>query len=132
MAVGYGGSTSRADTSAPTRGRAAVGHSETPSFAAEFPARRPSESADAGERPRIDGHRARFAAALMCRVLRVARAGYYDWRARQAAGMPTARTAADAPLAGQIRAVHGPTAARAGTPSSGRRGRASGASGARA
>jgi len=54
----------------------------------------------------IAEHRDRFDVALMCRLLRVSRGGYYGWRARQAAGRSTRRAAADAALTDEIREVH--------------------------
>jgi putative transposase len=47
-------------------------------------------------------HEGAYAVALMCRVLQVARAGYYAWRRRPT----TARTEADAALTAAIQAVH--------------------------
>lgn len=47
-------------------------------------------------------HETRFAVAALCRVLRVSRSGYYEWRDRG----PSARRLADAQLLSQIRAVH--------------------------
>jgi hypothetical protein len=50
----------------------------------------------------IRRHEGAYAVALMCRVLRVSRAGYYAWRRRAT----PARVVADAALTTAIAAVH--------------------------
>lgn len=50
----------------------------------------------------IERHRAEHAVVTMCRVLAVAKAGYYAWRGRE----PSARARADARLAVEIKAAH--------------------------
>ena len=56
----------------------------------------------------IAAEEAHHAIASLCRVLGVARAGYYDWRARQPerGGAPSARARADGALLPHIRDIH--------------------------
>jgi transposase InsO family protein len=49
----------------------------------------------------IEAHREEFAVKLMCRVLKVSRSGYYDWRKRK----PSARDRANAKLLEAIRRI---------------------------
>jgi putative transposase len=60
----------------------------------------------------IHRHTGTYAVALMCRVLRVSRAGYYAWRRRP----PSARARANLQLLTAIRAVHQQSRARYGSP----------------
>lgn len=60
----------------------------------------------------IQRHTGVYTVALMCRVLRVARTGYYAWRRRA----PSARTCANRQLLTAIRAVHQQSRARYGSP----------------
>jgi transposase InsO family protein len=60
----------------------------------------------------IDAERATYPVAVLCRVLRVSRAGYYAWAGRGA----SARARADEDLAVQIAAVHARSRATYGTP----------------
>lgn len=50
----------------------------------------------------VQRHRARFGVSSLCRVLKISRSGYYDWRVRG----PSARRCDDEQLLAQIRAVH--------------------------
>jgi hypothetical protein len=67
----------------------------------------------------IDAEKPHHQLSRLCRVLGVARAGYYAW----AAGPPSQRILDDAYLAEQVCAIHarsrGPMARRASTPSCG-------------
>jgi putative transposase len=56
----------------------------------------------------IAAEEAHHAVATLCRVLRVSRAGYYAWRARQPAwgGAPSARARADGALLRHIHQIH--------------------------
>jgi putative transposase len=56
--------------------------------------------------------RATYPVAVLCRVLRVSRAGYYAWAGRGA----SARAQADADLAAQIAAAHARSRATYGAP----------------
>lgn len=60
----------------------------------------------------IHQHRGAFPLGLMCRVLDVARSGYYAWCRRP----PSARARATLPLLGQIRAVHAASHGTYGSP----------------
>jgi putative transposase len=60
----------------------------------------------------IAQHRDSYPLTLMCRVLRVSRAGFYAWGRRR----PSARAAADARLRVQIRAIHRASHQRYGRP----------------
>jgi putative transposase len=60
----------------------------------------------------IHRHAGAYAVALMCRVLRVSRPGYYAWRCRP----PSARACANLQLLTAIRAVHQQSRARYGSP----------------
>lgn len=53
-----------------------------------------------------------FPVAVMCEVLGVSRSGYYDWAGRA----ESARAAEDRSLAGEIRAAHGASRGRYGSP----------------
>ncbi len=50
----------------------------------------------------IEQHRKQFHLSAMCRVLRVSRSGFYEWRGRE----PSARTMANRQLLAEIRHVH--------------------------
>lgn len=60
----------------------------------------------------IHQHRGAFPLGLMCRVLAVARSGYYAWWHRA----PSARARATAPLVAQIRAAHAASHGTYGSP----------------
>jgi transposase InsO family protein len=60
----------------------------------------------------IHAERATYPVAVLCRVLRVSRAGYYAWAGRGA----SARARADEDLVAQIAAVHARSRATYGTP----------------
>jgi transposase InsO family protein len=60
----------------------------------------------------IDAYRDRWRITTMCRVLRVSKAGYYEWARRG----PSARAYADAVLIEQVRAVHAASRQRYGSP----------------
>ncbi len=60
----------------------------------------------------IRQHEGAFTIVLMCRVLEVARTGYYAWRRRA----PSARTQRDRELRVRIRAIHAQTRGRYGRP----------------
>jgi len=60
----------------------------------------------------IHQHRGAFPLGLMCRVLAVARSGYYAWCRRP----PSARARATPPLVAQIRAVHAASHGTYGSP----------------
>lgn len=60
----------------------------------------------------IGAHVGQFPVALMCRVLRVSRAGYYAWHRRP----PSVRARVDTQLRLAIRAVHGASRGRYGSP----------------
>jgi len=60
----------------------------------------------------IDAEKATYPIALLCRVLRVARAGYYAWRRRG----PSARAQADATLTVQLVQLHTASRATYGAP----------------
>ena len=60
----------------------------------------------------IQHHTGAYTVALMCRVLRVSRAGYYAWRRRP----PSARSRANLQLLVAIRAVHQQSRSRYGSP----------------
>jgi putative transposase len=60
----------------------------------------------------IHQHRGAFPLGLMCRVLAVARSGYYAWCRRP----PSARARATLPLLAQIRAVHAASHGTYGSP----------------
>lgn len=60
----------------------------------------------------IQRHEGAFPITLMCRVLEVARAGYYAWRRRR----PSARVQTDTQLRVAIRAVHAASRGRYGRP----------------
>lgn len=60
----------------------------------------------------IQRHEGTFALTLMCRVLTVSRAGYYAWRQRP----PSARARQDTQLRVAIRAIHGASQQRYGSP----------------
>jgi transposase InsO family protein len=60
----------------------------------------------------IDGHRAAFGVAAMCRVLGVTRAGYYAWRARPAGPRARRREA----VVGRIRACFADSRGTYGSP----------------
>jgi len=60
----------------------------------------------------IHQHRGAFPLGLMCRVLAVARSGYYAWCQRA----PSARARATLPLVGAIRAVHAASHGTYGSP----------------
>jgi transposase InsO family protein len=67
----------------------------------------------------IDEHRGSYDVAAMCRVLRVSRSGYYDWRkqrTQRAAGGPRPRAARDEQLRVAIRAAHRKSRRRYGAP----------------
>jgi putative transposase len=49
----------------------------------------------------IEAHRDEFAVKIMCRVLKVSRSGYYDWRKRK----PSARDLANAKLLRAIKRI---------------------------
>lgn len=50
----------------------------------------------------IDAEKASYPVSLLCRVLRVSRSGYYDWKDRP----PSKRTTKDAELTQRIREIH--------------------------
>lgn len=60
----------------------------------------------------IRNHETRHSVVLMCRVLAVSRAGYYEWRNRK----PSARELANAELATDVRRVYDEHKGRAGSP----------------
>ena len=60
----------------------------------------------------VESHRERWPVRLMCRVLRVSPAGYYDWRGRPRSD----RAARIDALVISIRAIHGEVKARYGSP----------------
>ena len=60
----------------------------------------------------VEAHRGRWPVRLMCRVLAVSPAGYYDWRGRPASVKQERREA----LVVAIKAVHGEVKARYGSP----------------
>jgi putative transposase len=60
----------------------------------------------------IDAEKAHHAVSRLCRVLGVARAGYYAWATRPA----SARTLADQALTEQIRDIHARSRATSGAP----------------
>jgi putative transposase len=60
----------------------------------------------------IAAQRDSYPVALMCRVLHVARTGFYAWLARA----PSARAQADARLRLEIRAIHAANRQRYGRP----------------
>jgi putative transposase len=60
----------------------------------------------------IRGHAGKFAVQRMCRLLRVSRSGYYDWRDRPA----SARCLRRQMLAGEIRAAHRQSRGTYGSP----------------
>jgi putative transposase len=60
----------------------------------------------------IDAEKAHHAVSRLCRVLGVARAGYYAWASRP----PSARTMADRSLTGQIRQIHARSRGTYGAP----------------
>lgn len=60
----------------------------------------------------IDAEQANHPIALMCRVLKVARSGYYAWRGREA----SARSIDDATLARTIRPIHATSRGTYGAP----------------
>ncbi len=60
----------------------------------------------------IRRHEGAYAVALMCRVLRVSRGGYYAWRRRP----PSQRAVANGQLATTLRAVHGRSRGTYGSP----------------
>jgi putative transposase len=60
----------------------------------------------------IRRHEGAYTVALMCRVLRVSRAGYYAWRRR----VPAARVVADAALTTAIEVVHTTSRCTYGSP----------------
>jgi putative transposase len=64
----------------------------------------------------IDEHRDRFDVALMCRVLRVSRAGYYAWRTRQQVGRLTVRAARDERMRLAIRTAYAKSRQTYGAP----------------
>jgi putative transposase len=63
----------------------------------------------------IEDHRKELPVTAMCRVLRVGRSGYYDWRAREGAG-PSGRQERRQRLTEEIRAVHGRSRGLYGSP----------------
>lgn len=66
----------------------------------------------------IVAEEANHAVALMCRVLQVARSGYYTWRARQPdwGGAPSARARADGELTRHIHEIHTKSRGTYGSP----------------
>ena len=64
----------------------------------------------------IDEHRGSYDVAAMCRVLRVSRSGYYDWRRDRQAGVVRAHAARDEQLRVAIRAAHRKSRRRYGAP----------------
>jgi transposase InsO family protein len=60
----------------------------------------------------VEAHRGRWPVRLMCRVLRVSPAGYYDWRGRPQSAKARRREA----LIASIKAIHGEVKARYGSP----------------
>ena len=60
----------------------------------------------------IERHRGEFPVALMCRVLRVTRSGYYAWRERE----PSQRARDDQRLRIEVRAIHRKAQGRYGSP----------------
>ena len=60
----------------------------------------------------IDVERVRYPIGLMCRVLEVARSGYYAWRSRK----PSERAKANERLLVEIRAIHGKSRGNYGSP----------------
>ena len=66
----------------------------------------------------IVAEEANHAVAIMCRVLRVARSGYYAWRGRQPeqGGVPSARARADGELTQRIHQIHTKSRGTYGSP----------------
>jgi putative transposase len=66
----------------------------------------------------IVAEEAHHAVAVLCRVLRVARSGYYAWRGRRPAwgGTPSARARADGELTRRIRQIHTKSRGTYGSP----------------
>jgi len=60
----------------------------------------------------VERHRSEFPVVLMCRVLGVARSGYYAWRKRE----PSARARSNERLRLEVRAIHRATRERYGSP----------------
>jgi putative transposase len=60
----------------------------------------------------IAAEEARYPVSLLCRVLRVARSGFYAWRSRP----PSGRSVADAALTSTVRAVHAGSRGTYGAP----------------
>jgi len=60
----------------------------------------------------IEGHREEFAVLLMCRVLEVTRSGFYTWRRSE----PSARARMEVRLRVEVRAIHGMSRGRYGSP----------------
>ena len=60
----------------------------------------------------IQRHEGRHTVALMCRVLKVSRSGYYDWRGRP----PSAQAQANVRLAADVRRIYAAHKGRTGAP----------------
>ena len=60
----------------------------------------------------IERHLCQFPVTLMCRVLEVTRSGFYAWRERE----PSARARTDQRLRIEVRAIHGSSRGRYGSP----------------
>ena len=60
----------------------------------------------------IEDHRHAYPVRVLCAVLEVSPAGYYDWRARS----PSARSSVNAELVAAIRRVHHDSGGRYGSP----------------
>lgn len=86
--------------------------------AARSGARHPKKSHGVLRHPRqlifawIEERKTEWPVALMCRVLGVARAGYYAWRNRR----PSARAVRRAQLTAEVKAIHARVKARYGSP----------------
>ncbi len=50
----------------------------------------------------IDAEKASYPVSVLCKVLKVSRSGYYDWKDRP----PSRRSREDAALASKIRQIH--------------------------
>jgi len=66
----------------------------------------------------IDAEKALYPVSVLCKVLKVSRSGYYDWKDRA----PSKRSREDEALTTEIHEIHrrvaaGPTALRGHTPS---------------
>jgi hypothetical protein len=60
----------------------------------------------------IDAQKANYPISALCRVLRVSRSGYYDWKNRE----PSNRSQQDASLTEKIREIHSTSRKTYGSP----------------